>query len=73
MPENSEDEKLESSRVEVSLGLLLKGAKKGYTIDELVDDLNGYVIATYLSVLLAAGLTRISWLPGSTPRTSFTT
>ena len=55
MPENSEDEKLESSRVEVSLGLLLKGAKKGYTIDELVDDLNGYVIATYLSVLLAAG------------------
>ena len=42
-------------RVEVGLVLLLKGAKKGYTIDELVDDLDGYVVATYLSVLLAAG------------------
>lgn len=42
-------------RVEVSLELLLKGAKKGYTIDELVDDLDDYVVAAYLSVLLAAG------------------
>ena len=42
-------------RVEVGLVLLLKGAKEGYTIDELVDDLDGYVVATYLSVLLAAG------------------
>ena len=42
-------------RVEVSLELLLKGAKKGYTIDELVDDLDYYVVAAYLSVLLAAG------------------
>ena len=42
-------------RVEVGLELLLKGAKKGYTIDELVDDLDGYVVTTYLSALLAAG------------------
>ncbi len=42
-------------RVEVGLELLLKGAKKGYTIDELVDDLDNYVVATYLSALLAAG------------------
>lgn len=42
-------------RVEVGLELLLKGAKKGYTIDELVDDLDDYDIDTYLSVLLAAG------------------
>ena len=42
-------------RVEVSLELLLKGTKKGYTIDELVDDLDDYVVAAYLSVLLAAG------------------
>ena len=42
-------------RVEVGLVLLLKGAKKGYTIDELVDDLDNYVVATYLSALLAAG------------------
>ena len=55
MPKNREDEKLESSRVEVSLKLLLKGAKKGYTIDELVDDLDDYVVAAYLSVLLDAG------------------
>lgn len=41
-------------RVEVGLELLLKGAKKGYTIDELVDDLDNYVVATYLSALLAA-------------------
>ena len=55
MPKNREDEKLESSMVEVSLELLLKGAKKGYTIDELVDNLGSYVVATYLSVLLDAG------------------
>lgn len=42
-------------RVEVGLELLLKGARKGYTIDELVDDLDNYVVDTYLSVLLAAG------------------
>ena len=42
-------------RVEVDLVLLLKGAKKGYTIDELVDDLDNYVVDTYLSALLAAG------------------
>lgn len=42
-------------RVEVGLELLLKGAKKGYTIDELVDDLDNYVVTTYLSALLAAG------------------
>lgn len=42
-------------RVEVSLELLLKGAKKGYTIDELVDDLDYCDVDTCLSVLLAAG------------------
>ena len=42
-------------RVEVSLELLLKGAKKGYTIDELVEDLSVYATISSLSVLLAAG------------------
>lgn len=55
MPKNRKDEKLESSRVEVSLELLLKGAKKGYTIDELVEDLSVYTAISNLSALLAAG------------------
>ena len=41
----------EEVRVNVSLSMLLKG----YTIDELVDDLDDYDVVTYLSVLLAAG------------------
>ena len=55
MPKNREDEKLESSRVEVSLELLLKGAKKGYTIDELVGRLEPWPIADNLDKLLDAG------------------
>ena len=41
----------EEVRVNVSLSMLLKG----YTIDELVDDLDDYDVVIYLSVLLAAG------------------
>ena len=55
MPKNRKDEKLESSRVEVSLELLLKGAKKGYTIDELVGRLDPWPIAENINKLLDAG------------------
>ena len=55
MPKNRKDEKLESSRVEVSLELLLKGAKKGYTIDELVGRLDPWSIAENMNKLLDAG------------------
>ena len=55
MPKNRKDEKLESSRVEVSLELLLKGAKKGYTIDELVGQLDPWSIAENMNKLLDAG------------------
>lgn len=55
MPKNREDEKLEPSRVGVSLELLLKGAKKGYTIDELVSQLTPWSIVENLEDLLDAG------------------